>query len=287
MRSAEKAEALKSLPHASENLKIFQVVDLMVGDFRPAFQGCDFVIHTASPVVMTAPDPENDIIKPAVEGTLNVLRCAKDAGVKRVVVTASMASMCGSQREKNPDHVWNEADWNDAPGSPYSKSKVLAERAAWDYCAANGLELVTIHPSFVIGPITLARTDSFSIIFLLDLLNGKFKDTGIPPTTYGLVDIRDVSDAHIKAIEVPAAAGNRYIVGSKDQYSYFEWSQMVRKMYPAYPIPDYEQKPTTPRKNGTSNTKVQEHLGLKFTPLEMTLKDMVESAVEAGLATKL
>lgn len=98
--------------------------------------------------------------------------------------------MCGSQREKNPDHVWSEADWNDAPGSHYSRSKTLAERKAWEYAQANGIDLVTIHPSFVIGPITLAR-DSFSITGVTDLLNGKFKDA-IPQSTYGIVDVRDV-----------------------------------------------------------------------------------------------
>jgi nucleoside-diphosphate-sugar epimerase len=218
-----------------------------------------------------------------------------------------MAAMCGSQREKNPDHVWSEEDWNDAPGSHYSRSKTLAERKAWEYAKESGLELVTIHPSFVIGPITLARADSFSISAVLDLLNGKFKDSGIPQQTYGLVDVRDVrfvlfrahaysshltlfalrSLAHILALEVPEAAGNRYIVGSKDQYSYFEWSQVVKRLYPNYPIPDFEEKPSNPRKNGTSNEKIQKQLGLKMTPLEDTVKVMVESAVESGLAPKL
>lgn len=219
-----------------------------------------------------------------------------------------MASMCGSQREKNPDHVWTENDWNDAPGTPYSKSKTLAEQAAWNFSKENGLELVTIHPSFVLGPVTLPRSDSFSIISVLDLLNGKYKDSAVPASTYGLVDVRDVrydfssesgtlcsqfcqsfccSEAHILAVEVAAAAGNRYIVGSKDQYSYFEYSQVLKKLFPAYPIPDREEKPTTPRKNGTSNQKVQDQLGLKFTPLEQTLTDMVHSAVEGGLAPKL
>jgi hypothetical protein len=100
--------------------------------------------------------------------------------------------MCGSQREKNPDHVWSEEDWNETPESHYSRSKTLAERKAWEYAKESGLELVTIHPSYVLGPITLPREGSFSINGAVDLLNGKFKDVGIPTNIFGIADVRDV-----------------------------------------------------------------------------------------------
>lgn len=102
-----------------------------------------------------------------------------------------MATMCGSLRKSNPDHVWSEEDWNDNPESHYSRSKTLAERKAWEYAKESGLELVTIHPSYVLGPITLVR-DGFSIAGMVDLLNGKFKESGIPNSTFGIADVRDV-----------------------------------------------------------------------------------------------
>lgn len=86
--------------------------DLVTGDYTESFKGCKYVIHTATPLRFEADDPENEIIKPAVEGTLNVLKASLKAGVQRVVFTSTMATMCGTQREKNPDHVWTEDDWN-------------------------------------------------------------------------------------------------------------------------------------------------------------------------------
>jgi nucleoside-diphosphate-sugar epimerase len=144
------------------------------------FKGCKYVVHCASPVVFQAEDPERDIIKPAVEGTTNVLRAAVAAGVTRVVYTATMASICGSQREKDPDHVWTEEDWNDAPGTHYSRSKTLAEKAAWDFAKEHPqLEFVTIHPSYVIGPMTLKRAEGYSVEGMIKLLRGDFKDVRI------------------------------------------------------------------------------------------------------------
>jgi nucleoside-diphosphate-sugar epimerase len=102
------------------------------------------------------------------------------------------------------------------------------------------------------------------------------QQTGVPASLYGLVDVRDVANAHVLAMEHPSAPGNRFICGSKDQYSYFEWAQRLKALYPNYPIPSFEQKPTTPKKNSTNNNKIQQVLGLKFTPLDDTLHAIVE-----------
>jgi len=280
-----KAKDHQDLTKLGPNITLFEVSDVVTGDFSDAFKETQYVIHAASPVTYEAPDPENDIIKPAVQGTLNVLKHALKAGVKRVVYTATMASMCGTQREQDPSHVWNESDWNDKPGTHYSRSKTLAEQAAWEFIKNNpGLELTTIHPAYIIGPINRPVLQSASTIsFLVKVAKGEYKEKGIPPLTAGMVDIRDVSQAHLLAIENPKAAGQRYIVALTDQYSGIEIARSVKKQFPSLTVTDFEEKPTTTRKNGTNNKKVQEQLGLTFRSFDDSVRDGVLSFVDLGL----
>jgi len=272
VRNESQAEALRKL-----GARIFVVPSLTEGNFSPAFSGCVGVMHVASPVIFSAPDPEKDILRPAVDGTLNVLRCCVQAGVKRCVYTCTMASICGTQRDKNPLHIWSEADYNDAPGSWYSRSKTEAEQAAWKFVAEHpALELVTVHPSMIAGPLTIPRFEGASIELMTNLISGKYKDVPIPTRLFGTVDVREVAFAHFLALVTPAAKGQRYICSHHDQYSYFEYAQAMKRLFPHLPISDKEEKPSQPFKRGTNNQKIHK-LGVRFRPLEETLKDMFDS----------
>jgi nucleoside-diphosphate-sugar epimerase len=172
-----------------------------------ATSGCDYVLHVASPFPVDKPKSDDELVRPAVDGTLRVLRAAADAGVKRVVLTSSIASIVSGYRDRR---VRDESDWSDVDRSPaYAKSKTLAERAAWDFARESGLELVAVNPGMVIGPL-IAPTVGTSVDVLRRLL---VRDVpGSPKIGFSLVDVRDVAAAHRLAMESPVAAGNRYVV---------------------------------------------------------------------------
>jgi nucleoside-diphosphate-sugar epimerase len=174
----------------------------------------DAVLHVASPVVPGHVENEDDLIIPAREGTLRVLRAARDAGVRRVVLTSAFHAV--SWGHPHDDHVFTEADWTvlDGPGTDaYGRSKTLAERAAWEFVAADGgvLELVTMLPVAVMGPVMGAQISGANHI-VQNMLTGAmpgFADIHIP-----VVDVRDVAAAHILAVEVPEAAGQRFLLST-------------------------------------------------------------------------
>ncbi|MFN9700550.1 MAG: SDR family oxidoreductase [Hyphomonadaceae bacterium] len=211
-REPEVREALKKITPNLDNLTFF-AADLTRDDgWAEAVEGVDYVQHVASPFPAVMPKDENELIGPAREGALRALRFARDAGVKRVVMTSSMAAISyghgGSQTR-----AYNEADWTNE-ASPdtgaYIRSKTIAERAAWDFIKAEGgtLELSTICPSAVLGPI-LGPDFSTSILLVQKLLNGDFP--GSPRLGFSLVDVRDVADLHIRAMTHEKAAGERFL----------------------------------------------------------------------------
>ena len=180
-----------------------------------AVKGCKYVLHMASPFPNEEPASEDEVIKPAVNGTLSVLR-ACDEGVKRVVLTSSNTAVnCGYLAGPRP---WTEADWTDVEQSPrvYFKSKTLAEKAAWDYMKElpeeQKFELAVVNPSFVMGPV-LCGTPGTSAKFLQRFLNHEMP--ALPKVHFGIVDIRDVALAHVNAMIIPEAAGNRHIITTK------------------------------------------------------------------------
>lgn len=202
---------LRSLPSAAERLELVEAELLTPGAFDAAVAGVDAVLHTASPYVLDAKDPRRDLVDPAVNGTRNVLgACAKSPSVKRVVVTSSMAAITD---EPESDHVLTEADWNEKSSldrNPYYYSKTLAERAAWELVETTkpGFDLVVINPFLVIGPSLSPGINTSNQLFV-DLLKGTYP--GVMNLTWGFVDVRDVADAHVRAIETPSPRG-RYIV---------------------------------------------------------------------------
>ena len=190
----------------------FVTADLMDdAGWGDAVSGCGFVLHVASPFPLGQPKHEDDLIVPAREGALRVLRAARDARVKRVVLTSSFAAV--GYGVPDPGRPFTEEDWSNPDGdgiSAYGKSKTLAERAAWDFVAGegSGLELAVVNPTGVFGPV-LGSDFSTSIQLVKRLLEGSIP--GLPRVAYGIVDVRDVADLHRRAMTEPAAAGERFL----------------------------------------------------------------------------
>jgi len=181
-----------------------------------AVEGCDYVLHVASPFPSGVPKDESEVIRPARDGALRVLAAARDAGVKRVVLTSSFAAIgYGHPPMTRP---FNEQDWTDLGGddlTPYTKSKTIAERAAWDFIANEGgkLELATVNPVAVFGPV-LGPDLSTSVMLIRRLLDGS--TPGLPQLMFGVVDVRDVADLHLRAMTDPKAKGERFLAISGD-----------------------------------------------------------------------
>jgi dihydroflavonol-4-reductase len=185
------------------------------GGWAEAVAGCDFVLHVASPFPSRAPRHDDELITPAREGTLRVLRAARDAGIKRVVLTSSFAAIGYGHPPR--EEAFDETSWTDpsAGVSAYVKSKTLAERAAWDFIAAEGgsLELSVVNPVAVFGPV-LGPDFASSILLVRRMLDGEVP--ALPRMLFGVVDVRDVADLHLRAMTSPAAAGQRFLAVAGD-----------------------------------------------------------------------
>ena len=185
--------------------------------WNTAMAGATYALHVASPVPKRAPRDPDEIIRPAREGVLRALSAASKAGVVRLVMTSSVAAVM-SGRDREPARTFDENDWSDLGQrmGAYERSKTLAEQAAWNFVRAaspqRGLELVTMNPVFVLGP-SLLGTDNASNEIVAKLLRREVP--GVPHLQLGLVDVRDVAIAHVLAMTVPEAAGERFILYSE------------------------------------------------------------------------
>ncbi|CBI40601.3 hypothetical protein VitviT2T_020115 [Vitis vinifera] len=277
----KKTEHLLSLDGAKERLRLFKADLLEEGSFDPVVDGCDGVFHTASPVVMQVTDPQTELIDPALKGTINVLRsCSKVPSVKRVVVTSSMSAVEQNGKPLTPEVIIDESWFSDAVLCKESKlwyklSKTLAEEAAWKFSKENGIDMVMINPGWVLGPL-LQPTLNLSVEEILKLLNGV--QTFPKTTSYTWVDARDVANAHIQAFELPEASGRYCLVGTVSHRS--ETLNILHKLYPAIHIPEkWEDGQTCVPTFRVSQEKAKS-LGIHFTPLEVSMKDTVESLKE-------
>jgi nucleoside-diphosphate-sugar epimerase len=192
-----------------------------------AVAGCEYVLHVASPIPPHLPKHEDELIVPAREGTLRVLRAARDAGVKRVVLTSSFAAIgYGHKPQSAP---FDETNWSNLNGDvpPYQKSKTLAERAAWDFMAkeGGGLELSVVNPVGVFGPV-LGPDYSPSILLVQRLMDGAIP--GCPRLSFGFVDVRDVADLHLRAMTHPAAKGERFLAVAGDSMSMLDVAKVLK-----------------------------------------------------------
>jgi nucleoside-diphosphate-sugar epimerase len=207
----------------------FAVADLEADAGWPqAVAGCEYVLHVASPFPAGAPSHEDELIVPAREGALRVLRASRDAGVKRVVLTSSFAAIgYGHDPQAAPFDETSWTDLGDHHVRPYAKSKTLAERAAWEFIAREGedLELSVVNPVAVFGPV-LGADYSTSILMVQRLLDGALP--GCPKLWFGVVDVRDVADLHLRAMTNPAARGERFLAVAGDFLSVRDIARVLK-----------------------------------------------------------
>jgi nucleoside-diphosphate-sugar epimerase len=237
VRSPDRAAAVRAMLHAGgigagappqQTLRCF-TADLLTDEgWNEAAEGCDYVLHVASPFPAGVPRHDEELIAPAREGTLRVLRAARDGGARRVVLTSSFAAIgYGHPQRAAP---FTEADWTDASAAgntAYVKSKTLAERAAWEFIARDGgaLELAVINPVGVFGPV-LGPDYSTSIQLVQRMLDGGMP--GCPRLFFGIVDVRDVAELHLRAMSAPEARGERFLALAGDFMSLLEIAAALR-----------------------------------------------------------
>jgi nucleoside-diphosphate-sugar epimerase len=231
VRSPEREATVRELLGAeSADALSFATADLTSdAGWEDAVSGCDYVLHVASPFPLGPPKHEDDLIVPAREGALRVLAAARDARVKRVVMTSSFAAVGYGQPTR--DTPFTEDDWTNPDGegvSAYAKSKTLAERAAWDFIEreGGGLELSVVNPVGVFGPV-LGSDFSTSLQLVKRLLDGAMP--GLPRVAFGIVDVRDVADLHVRAMTAPAAAGERFLAVVGDFMTVAEIAALLRE----------------------------------------------------------
>jgi nucleoside-diphosphate-sugar epimerase len=268
-----------------------------------AAAGCDYVLHVASPFPASVPKHEDELIVPAREGALRVLRAARRAGVRRVVLTSSFAAVgYGYKPQTAP---FDETNWThlDAKGlAPYPKSKTLAERAAWEFIdkEGGGLELSVVNPVGVFGPV-LGPDLSTSIQLLKRMLDGAMP--GCPQLYFGVVDVRDVADLHIRAMTHAAAKGERFLAVAGDCMSILDMAKVLKrrmgasaKKVPAFQLPNWLVRivalrdplarsivPELGRVKNASNEKAKRVLGWTPRSNEEAIVATGESLVRLGL----
>lgn len=300
VRSMAKAERIRTaLARVSDRTEALDFVqaDLLKDDgWAEAVQGCTFVLHVASPYIMAEPDDPNDLIRPAVEGTERVLSFAKDAGVKRVVLTSSTVAITSDMESG----VGGPGDWADPEkvGS-YAKSKILAERAAWAFVGEqqgeDAMELVVINPGGIMGPTLTGEASGTSTGMVSDLIRGKMPM--IPDISVGMVDVRDVAQVHVNALDVPEAAGRRFVLASAEPIPMLRVAKILKDAgytkVSTRRAPSFLLKLMAPfssdlkgmvtflgRKVGNDNAETKRVLGWIPTPMETSLVDMAASLSE-------
>lgn len=234
---AKKQEVLQMLTNGGisdfSRLRFVEADLLQDHNWDEAVRGCTYVLHIASPIFLRLPRNEDEMIRPAVAGTRRVLQAARDAGVKRVVMTSNFGAVGYSH--KDPRRPITEDSWTDPNEkglSAYNKSKVLAEQAAWAFMDREGgeMELAVINPMGIFGPALNGKLSS-GFELLRNILNGSMK--ALPRLTLGIVDVRDVADLHIRAMTNPAAKGQRFLALAGGTLSLPEIAALVKARMPA------------------------------------------------------
>lgn len=304
----ERLAYLRALAEAHPGELTFFAADLtQEGSFHEAMQGCRVVFHVASPFVMSVEDPQRDLVDPAVNGTRYVLDAVNDTpSVERVVLTSSAAAIYGDaiDLESTPRGVFDEEVWNTSSSltrNPYSYSKLLAERKAWEMAdAQDRWRLVVCNPAMVLGPGLKIHTGSESFQLMKRLVDGSLGST--PALPLGVVDVRDVAEAHLRAAFLPDAHGRHLLVGTNTSLPEMgkaleaRWSslKLPKRVVPRWLIwlvaPMFGLTRGFVHRNmgrrwQADTTRSREALGLTYRPLEETLGDFAAQLVEEGVVT--
>jgi nucleoside-diphosphate-sugar epimerase len=270
-----------------------------------AVAGCDYVLHVASPFPANIPRHEDELIVPARDGALRVLRASRDAGVKRVVLTSSFAAIGYGHAPRTAP--FDESSWTDLNSdgvAAYVKSKTLAERAAWEFVAGEGggLELAVVNPVAVFGPV-LGPDYSTSILLLRRMLDGSM--LACPRLYFGVVDVRDVADLHIRAMTSPAAKGERFLAVAGACMSMLDMAKVLKagmgasaNRVPTMQLPNWVVRiaamrnpvvkqilPELGKIKNSSNAKAKRLLGWAPRSNEESILAAAESLARLGLAT--
>lgn len=259
--------------------------DLSADDGWPsAVAGVEEVHHVASPIPVVQPADPDDLIVPARDGTLRVLRAARDAGVRRVVLTSSFAAVGYTPK---PVAEFTEDDWTDpdTPGlAPYPRSKAIAERAAWDLMAHDGghTELVVVNPTAIFGP-TLTADLRSSTTLIKAMLEGTM--TVAPRQRFGVADVRDVADLHLRAMAAPSAAGRRFLaVSDGSTMSFLEVANLLReRLGDRGRLTPVEEAPGIDPPRPIIHNERAKSLGWQPRPAATTIVETAESLFELGL----
>ena len=288
VRDAARADAVGHLVRAAgvdpgDRLEtVATSLDVDAG-WAEALAGVSVVHHVASPFLSVPPERADEVIAPAVDGTLRVLRHARDAGVRHTVLTSSFAAVGYGPPTGRPEgQPYDERDWTDPghPNDPYIRSKVLAERAAWDFVAGQGtgprppLGLTVLNPTGIFGPVLGGRL-STSVGAVGAMLTGDL--AALPRMRFGVVDVRDVAEAHVRAMTTPAADGERILLTSGDVVTWGWVIDLLRRELGTEIATVEEPAVADPPTLEISNAKARRLLGMSFVPAERTLLDTARS----------
>mmetsp|Transcript_25648 Transcript_25648/g.59762 ORF Transcript_25648/g.59762 Transcript_25648/m.59762 type:complete len:356 (-) Transcript_25648:85-1152(-) len=293
VRSLKDPSKVAELHETFPELELVEA-DLLGGPeaYEQAMKGCVYVQHCASPFRNVVENPQEDLIDPAVKGTEAVMKAAVKAGISRVVLTSSVAAVGPPQpwfKEPYELELLTPETWNTTStltDGPYRLSKRMAEEKAWEIAkSCPDLELVTICPALVIGPMIGGRADGTSVQLITDLLDGTMKAKGCPAMCRSVVDVRDIAHCHVAAMESPEAAGKRFIVSSDDSLTDVEMADRLRECknpsFEAYELPLDGPRPTYRCYYDCSLAK--QILGFSPIPASISLRDMAVAALRNGL----
>ncbi|KAE8351769.1 NAD(P)-binding protein [Aspergillus coremiiformis] len=303
VRSEEKGQKiLKAHPNTPKEKLWYVIVKDVAeeGAFDEAIKSnppFDYVLHTASPFHYNVSDPVKDFLDPAIKGTTGILKAIKAHAptVKRVVVTSSFAAIVNVKQHAKvySEKAWNPVTWEEAmdPAQTYRASKTFAEKAAWDFIESEkpNFDIATINPPLVLGPVVpyLNSLDAVntSNSRVSNMVQGNNKDGLLPTGTFLWVDVHDVAFAHVRAIEVPEAGGNRFFLVA-GLYSNKDIADIIRETYPQLEdkLPPKDSSSDMPADvYGFDNKKSIEVLGIKYRSLRESVSDTVKSLLEVGV----
>jgi len=314
VRNPEDTQKVRHLLDAAQGakgeLKLFEGDLLLEGSYTKAMEGCEVVFHTASPFISAYKDPQKELIDPAVKGTENVLNSAnKVPTVKRIVITSSCAAIYTDAIDtvNAPGGMLTESIWNSTASidyQPYSFSKTLAEKKAWDMQGKQSRwDLIAINMSLVLGPALNPKSNTSESINILKMLGGGDMKIGAPKIGMGIVDVRDVAEAHFRAAYTPTAKG-RYITSAHNS-NFLEMGTVLLPKYGSqFPLPrkalpkwllmligPLANKLFTRRfiRNNVNipwkanNSKIKHDLNMQFRPLKETMEDSFQVLIDNGI----
>ena len=274
---------------AAGSISFFKGNLLEPGSYDQAMQGCSVVFHTASPFLAKVDDPQKDLVDPALKGTINVLDSVnRTESVTRVVLTSSAATMAGGPADMaKTGGVVGEESWNTASSienGAYLYAKTVAEQTAWQIAdAQQRWRLVVINPGLVLGPGLGAGPTSASFDRVRSLGDGTFRDA-VPPMRFGMVDVRDVAEAHFRAGFDPAAEGRHLVV--EDAYSLGDIAQLLKAHFgDLWPFPRYTELPKDFPRYRWDNSKSKDALGLVYRPVGASVIAMFQQLIDTGQLT--